>query len=405
MRILHISKKIPYPQKDGESIANTNLARSLQSLGVDIDLLSLNTNKHYSDHDTARENLPFYTQVNIVDHELKLRPTVALKHLLTDKSYNIERFKSAEFTRQLEDILAEHSYNCILLETIYVLPYIETIRRLSAGVVILRAHNVEHHIWEKKAQEESNFAKSHYLDKLSKQLQTYQETHIPLCDGVITVSSVDYDWYKTIVSESKLSLSPIGINHSEYQSYKKKDSNFTFGFIGAMDWQPNINGIEWYLEKVWPMINKEHPKLEFHLAGRNMPSNFYTEGKQNVINHGEVERSLAFISSLDVLVVPLFIASGIRVKIIEAMAMGKLVISTEKGLQGIAAQDSQEVIIANTASQMMKMHNIIMKDSALFEKISSQARSFALDHFDQQKLTDNIIAFINRRIEDKLSFS
>jgi len=405
LRILHISKKIPYPQKDGESIASTNLAKSLHTNGIEIDLASLNTNKHYTDHQTAQENLDFYSEISIIDHELKLSPALALKHLLTDSSYNIERFKSVQFSKLLKNILSKRKYDCILLETIYVLPYLELIRRLSAAVIIIRAHNVEHHIWKNKAEQETNFAKALYLDQLSKQLQEYQNKHITLCDGVITLSSVDYDWYVKRLPESDLLLSPVGIDYQEYQNYQKKDSAFSFGFIGAMDWQPNLNGINWYLKEVWPKVASYHQDLNFHIAGRNMPADFENRVSNGVINHGEVDHNLSFMSSLDVLVVPLFIASGIRVKIIEAMAMGKIVLTTSKGLQGISARHGKEVMIANSASEFIQLHKIILEDKSIAQRISEHAREFAFHHFDQNKLTQHIIAFINRKIDEKLRLS
>jgi len=405
LRILHISKKTPYPQRDGESIANSNLAQSLHDSGIRIDLASLNTNKHYVDHNIAKENLAFYSNISIIDHELRLSAVAALKHLLTDRSYNIERFKSVDFSRKLEDILTEHRYDCILLETIYVLPYLEIIRQLSAAVVILRTHNVEHQIWENKSTGETNFAKAYYLEQLAKQLNTYQRKYIPLCDGVISVSSIDYEWYKTIIPESNLLLSPIGIDFQKYQSYQKQDSSVICGFIGSMDWQPNTDGIQWYLKNVWPELKLKHPSLSFHLAGRNMPSYFNFSEKDKIINHGEVENGLAFMSSIDVLIVPLFITSGIRVKIIEAMAMGKVVLTTSKGLQGISAVHGKEVLIADSSSEFIHYQSLLINDAALKESISVHASKFAEKNFAQQTLSEDIIEFINSKIEEKLRFS
>lgn len=372
---------------------------------MSIDLATLNTNKHFTDPKVARENLPFYENIDIVPHKLELKVGEALKYLLTDKSYNIERFKSSEFQQTLRRILTEHKYSCIIFETIYLLTYLPIIRELSPAIVILRAHNVEHHIWESKAELESGIAKKAYLRQLASTLKEYETVHSAKCDGVICVSDTDAAWFTGHIPGHKVLSSLIGIDMQQYTAHVKTDSDFRIGFIGALDWSPNVEGVEWFFDEVWPEIARAIPACTFHLAGRNMPKELKQIQLPNVINHGEVDNALSFMATLDVLVVPLFTASGIRVKIIEAMAMGKVVVSTSVGLLGNQAEHKTQVLIADSKPEFINNLCLVAKNEALKVRIGKSAQDYAIEHFDEQKLTTDIIKFINTQIDKKLSLS
>lgn len=405
MRILHVSKKNPYPAKDGESIANSNLARCLYEAGQTVDLATLNTNKHYTDPVITTANLPYYDNIHIVPHSLELKFTDALLHLLTDKSYNIERFKSVDFRHALTDILKSNKYSCIILETIYVLPYISLIKELSAAVVILRAHNVENHIWESRAKQESSLAKRTYVSQLAVKLKEYEMKMSKLCDGVICVSDNDADWFRQHLPISNVLYCPIGIPSGLNTKKPKTENLLRFGFIGAMDWDPNVDGVEWFVSKVWPSVMTQFHNATFHLAGRNMPKDWKNRNVNGMVNHGEVDNAQTFLASIDVLIVPLFIASGIRVKIIEAMAMGLVVISTKIGMLGNKAQHNDHVLIANTAHDFIEQMGIAYKDKDTRIRIGTAAQQFAKQHFDERQLTTTVIDFINTQIDKKLSLS
>lgn len=407
MRILQISKKIPYPQKDGESIAIYNLACSLVNQAVTIDLLTLNTNKHYADPKLAQSKLTTYSKIDIVPHTLKLSAVQALKHVLKADSYNVERFISPILSQRLITILANQVYDVIILETLYVADYIEVIRQHSGALIVMRAHNIEHHIWHKIASLETQIVKKQYLKHLAGSLEKYELSQIANYDAVLTVAQDDYKWYAQYVSKDKLLLNPIGIEIDKYElpKVKSKRDTVSFGFIGALDWIPNADGLEWFLDKVWPQLHAVCPHALFHIAGRNMPDKFKHIKDVGVVIHGEVDDAIAFMSSLDVMVAPLFIASGIRVKILEAMALSKIVLSTSTALKGNHATDTKEVLLANTASEFIAKMTVLCNEKGNSSLIGGSARQFVDNHFNQKKLTEELIDHINKLQQRKIRLS
>src|SRR5690606_26903354 len=139
MKILMLCKKFPYPMKDGESIAVSNLARELRALGCEITLLSLNTSKHYTDTQALPAEYDFFTRIETVDIDNAIHPWKALVSMLTGESYHVRRFRSDAFRDKLVELLQGEAYDIVQLETLYMAPYVETIRRHSRARIVMRA--------------------------------------------------------------------------------------------------------------------------------------------------------------------------------------------------------------------------------------------------------------------------
>ncbi|HRJ36824.1 MAG TPA: glycosyltransferase family 4 protein, partial [Flavobacteriales bacterium] len=163
--------------------------------------------------------------------------------------------------------------------------------------------------------------------------------------------------------------------------------------IGAMDWTPNSEGIEWFLKEVWPIVRKSYPNLKFHLAGRKMPDDLMNNAPENVIVYGEVKSATAFMNSKSIMVVPLLTAGGMRVKIIEAMALGKAVISTRIGAEGIDCRKGENILIANSPEEFSQAISQLIENQQLFTSIGINARKLVEQHYDNRLLTRDLLNF------------
>jgi polysaccharide biosynthesis protein PslH len=123
--------------------------------------------------------------------------------------------------------------------------------------------------------------------------------------------------------------------------------------LGSMNWEPNIEGVNWFLENIAPALNKDLPDVKIYLAGRNMPQTLYDKHPENVVVVGEVEDAYSFMCSKQIMFIPLLSGSGMRIKLIEAMTLCKPVISTSIGAEGVEVENGKDIVIADTPDEMI----------------------------------------------------
>ncbi len=147
---------------------------------------------------------------------------------------------------------------------------------------------------------------------------------------------------------------PVAIDFEKYHVDVKKTSFPTLFHLGAMDWRPNKEGLEWFLDEVWPDIETLSSELRFYIAGKNMQKQFFDYDSDNLIVEGEIFDAVEFMNSKAIMIVPLLSGSGMRVKIIEGMAMQKCIIATTMAAEGINCKHGRDIMIADTPDEFYR---------------------------------------------------
>jgi glycosyltransferase involved in cell wall biosynthesis len=160
-----------------------------------------------------------------------------------------------------------------------------------------------------------------------------------------------------------------------------------------MDWEPNVEGLKWFIEKVWPTIHLRFPQITLHLAGRNMSDEFKAIKAPQVIIQGEIDDATQFILEHDIMVVPILSGGGVRVKIIEGMALGKAIISSTIGAIGIDYKEKDNILIADSTSEWIQAIDSLISKEGKKERLENNARQFAETHFDNRIITKELIQF------------
>jgi glycosyltransferase involved in cell wall biosynthesis len=393
MRILQLCKKFPYPLKDGESIAVTYLSRALRDLGCEVTLLCMNTTKHYTDLSQLPDDFDHYREIHCTPLDNQVNAKDAFLNLFSDVSYHIERFISKPFRDKLIELLQRDEYDVIQLETLYMAPYVETIKLYTKAQIVMRAHNVEHEIWERISDNTRFFPKKWYLTHLARKLREYEIAQLNEYDFLLALTDRDLKKFKKLGYRNGAIASPIGLESSQYIMHTRENSTgkpLTLCFIGSLDWMPNIEGLHWFIHKVWPMLSSKYPEITLHVAGRNTPRTLSGASARNVVVHGEVPHASEFISRYDIMVVPLFSGSGMRVKILEGMALGKAIISTSLGKEGIDATDKEEIIVADDAKAFVRAIDYCVEHPDALDRIGENAREFVREHFDNHAITERL---------------
>ena len=392
MKILQLCHKPPFPPKDGGCIAMNNITKGLIEAGHDVRLLTIYTHKHDLEMDKLDKEYVDSTNVQGVFVDTRVNLVDAFSTLITQDSYNVSRFFSTDFDIRLSKIIKKENFDIIHLESLFMTPYIGTIRRHSKSKVVLRSHNLEYIIWERVAAATKSLAKKAFLKYLSGQLKKYELDVITRMDGIVAISKDDQKKYEGIGLKKPLINVPFGIDLDDYPSAKMAPELALF-HLGSMDWRPNLEGVLWFLEDIWPSIHSKFPDLKFYLAGRNMPDHLIELKLPNVVILGEVEDAKMFMLSKQIMVVPLLSAGGIRVKIIEGMALGKNIISTNVGAEGIDCTDQKDIHLANTKKEFCNAIEKLILDHDHAVKQQQAARKLVEKCFDNKVLISNLVDF------------
>ncbi|MEM8907480.1 MAG: glycosyltransferase family 4 protein [Bacteroidota bacterium] len=393
MKILQLCKKFPYPIKDGEAIAITNLARALHQLGGELTLLCMNTSKHYFDPQQVPASFNYYQEIHTVDINTTLRAKDAFLNLFSKDSYHIARFISTAFEERLASLLQRESFDVIQLETPYLAPYLSTIRQHSSALVAMRAHNVEYEIWERITQNTSFLPKKWYLQYLTSKLKRFEVHQLNLYDLLVSITTRDQNHFQQLGFRKQAVTVPIGIDLKDYPSETACfERPLSISFIGSLDWMPNQEGLQWFLQEVWNRLAPQYPQLQLHLAGRNTPDWIRQLATEQLLVHGEVADAHAFINDHAIMIVPLLSGSGMRVKILEGMALGKVVLTTSIGLEGIDATHQKEVLIADTADAFITNIQFALKQASQLQQIGQNARMRIADSYDNQTIAQKLLA-------------
>lgn len=358
-----------------------------------VKLLTMSTDKHPFDEQKVPADILKRTKMEAVAMDTRLKPLKAFVNLLGSKSYNVERFYSKAFEARLIAILKETEFEVIHLESIFCTPYLEAIRKHSKAKVVVRAHNVEFRIWEQLKENEAIAIKKWYLKVLAVRLKKYELEVLRKVDGIVSITEEDKQAFEALGVSCAMEVIPIGFNVDAIRPDVLSKHPLSLYHVGAMDWQPNVEGINWFVDDIWPLIDAEFPDIECHLAGRKMPQHLLKQSKGKLKIDGQVDSVQEFVKSKNIAVVPLLSGSGMRIKIVEALAMGKVILTTSAGAEGVPYTDGENLLIADTPEQFVLKLRYLMEHPNEVVQIGKNARKLASTAFDQKKLSSKLSYF------------
>tara|TARA_B100000497_G_scaffold38101_1_gene44704 strand:- start:1973 stop:3175 length:1203 start_codon:yes stop_codon:yes gene_type:complete len=391
IKILQVSNRVPWPLNEGGNIGIYNYTKAYRELGHDVTLYCLDAQKHNTPIKEASSELSKYAKLYIhpIDTDINLED--AIKHLVKNKSYNVSRFYNASFEKELTKLLSEESFDLVQLEGTFVGPYISSIRKEHKGLLSLRMHNVEFEIWQRLAQNEKNPLKKLYLNILAKQLKKYESKIIRQVDTIVPVTDQDQTKFSKLYPEGIFKTIPAGINLNTWKFSPSKTTNRLY-HIGSMEWHANAEAIDWYIENIHPLIIKNNTDYSLNLAGKGIDIALFESIPQVNVTEN-VNNAYDFINSNDVCIVPLKSGSGIRLKILEAMAAGKLVITTTIGAQGINYINQKHLLIADTPTEFLSIFKKLNNHQIDFQGIIKNARTLIEKQYATKALAKKQLLF------------
>lgn len=379
MNILILSHKPPYPIVDGGCLAMARMLEDLLSLSTinKLKYVAIGTHKHPFSEEKFPKNPKLSVQTHFVDTRVQLKG--ALIALLKQESYNLTRFKNDVLVQELKKELRAQPYDVIIFESLFAAVYAPLLRKASTAKFIYRAHNIEHQIWKDLAGNTKNWIKKWYLQQLAYSLKwaersIWSEDQGAL-DVILAISNTDLAQIENQTLTACKYL-PASAANSNVQSNLAPNA---LCFLGAFDWIPNVEAVDWFLQNVFPRLQNSFPAIEFHIAGKGA-DNLKQWQQKGVVVHGFVADPKEFIARNGIFIGSLQSGSGVKMKIIEAMSVGAPLVLSPKSADGLP--DLPMGAISATPAEFIKELEQLLSNPDKMQANAAFYKSYYQKHFE-----------------------
>ena len=298
-----------------------------------------------------------------------------LVHLNSQPPYAVSRFASFKVQDQLRGWFREQRFDvavCDFLDAAVNFP-----GRLNIPCVLFQ-HNVESEIWRRHAATASNPVKKTMYGMEFGKMQRYERIVVRKFHHTVAVSESDRSLMMQWVDGDRVTVVPTGVDLGEYRpnpDAPEPDPMVTF--VGAMDWEPNVDGVEYFASEIWPAIKADVPEARLRIVGRNPDRRVKKWASESIEVTGRVPSVVEYLHQSAVVIVPLRIGGGTRLKIYEAMATGKAVVSTTVGAEGLDVHHGRDLMLADDAQSFAQAVIMLLRDRELRRRYERAAAETA----------------------------
>lgn len=345
MNVLMIDEEVPFPTNTGKRIRTYNLLKRLEKWHRVTYLC-------YENPSTALPELKNVSFVQlpspIFDQLGNIFYLSLLKNIFSSRPYSVDRHTSGIMIAKISSLIQKNKFDLIHCEWT---PYTENLKTwLSKVPSVLSAHNIEAQIWHRYFKTERNVFKKLYTFLQWKKMDRYEMWASKGYSEVMAVSKPDKDFFLNHYGCQNVTVIPNGIDEKYFFPLNHSIKPYSMVFSGSMDWRPNQDGIRYFLKDIFPKIQRKLPQVTVVIVGRNPPHWLEDLCSQikGVLLTGTVEDVRPYISQRAIYIVPLRIGGGSRLKILEALAMGKIVLSTSIGSEGLDLVDGEHLVIRDS---------------------------------------------------------
>lgn len=289
--------------------------------------------------------------------------------------YAVTKFTHSEVQQTLAQWLGERQFEVAVCD--FLSASLNFPEQMPVPSVLFQ-HNVETVLWRRMAETETaSWRKLAYRMEAAK-MARYEKRAVPRFHHVIAVSERDRDEMLKMDAECRITVVPTGVDTEQYRVAPSAAGNPPIlVFTGSMDWEPNIDAVEYFCRQIWPSILIDFPNARFQIVGRNPHARVQRLESVSIEVTGGVPSVIDYLRSATVVVVPLRIGGGTRLKIFEAMAMGKAVVSTLIGAEGLNLVHGRELLIADTPESFAASITGLLRDSELRRNYERAAAAVA----------------------------
>jgi glycosyltransferase involved in cell wall biosynthesis len=386
LKILQISPQIPYPLDHGGRISIHGITKGIYLRNHKINLVAYSNN---TDNSSAENYLKEICDPHFLKVDTSNNIISASKNLTSSVPYNISKFITVELENYLKNFFKNQTIDLVHIDYLHMGWTIDLIKSLCKVPVVLRQHDLHFRLMQRFYENENNPLIKYFAYLQYKKFLTYEPNLCEKFDQCIIITKTDEKELLKLNSKIKTQVISIGVEEKLLEMSNNTKIPFSMFHLGPLDWLPNKDGLEWFLAQIFPNVISIIPEAKLYIYSSGGDKLKIDKSiRKNVILKGYVNDIWTEVKDKELLIVPLRIGSGIRVKIIEMLAAGKLIITTNVGKEGIDAIDGKHLLVSDEPTDFA--HKIIsfFKNEFDKEKLSVNAKELIRDKYTWSKIAE-----------------
>lgn len=409
MNILWLSHLVPYPPKGGVLQRSFNLIRAISKYH-NLYLLAFNQKALIP---TATDLDQALSELKNVCKSVRVLPipsegrsygryVLYLKSVFTSAPYAINWLESREMEWQIKDTLVHNKIDLVHFDTISLARF----HALADGYKkVLNHHNVESDMMIRRGNQESNQFKRLYLLQEGLKLRRAEKRLCKKFDLNITCSRLDSERLLRRVSDLNVNEIPNGVDFNYFNPLNLEKEKHSLIFAGGMGWYPNRDAMLFFAKKVWPLLKKEVPDIKMTVVGRRPHQDIVNLARadEQFRVTGFVEDVRPYIDKAMVYVCPIQDGGGTRLKVLDALAMGKPIVAHPIAIEGIDVEPEKHVLVARTPEEFVGQIVRLFGDPSLYRRLSEEGRRLVLEKYDFRKIGEKLSRAYNQVVENRVA--
>jgi len=376
MKILWLKAGKLLPVDSGGKIRSYNILRHLARRHK-VTLLSYYGGRRDPDYESAIEQqLPGARTIHTAAPEGTIAQSVDyILRLPSPAPYAVRKFTDSKVRQEVSQLLGDGSMDVAVCD--FLSASLNFQQSLSTPVVLFQ-HNVETVLWQRMANTEKSPIRKLSYGIEARKMAAYETNTLRRFQHIIAVSDNDRNEMLKLEPGCSITVVPTGVDIEKYPVVPSASGDPPIiVFTGSMDWEPNIDAMEYFCQEIWPTVLAQYPNARFQIVGRSPHPRVRRLGSNSIEVTGTVPSVADYLQSATVVIVPLRIGGGTRLKIYEAMAMGKAMVSTSVGAEGLDVSHGHDVLIADDAPSFAAAILQVLRDPHLRRRYEANAAATA----------------------------
>lgn len=398
MKILFLQKRPLFPADSGGKIRTLNVLRHMAPRHDVTYLCNVQAGEEASIQqmgelglhvetipwqETSRDDPRFYFEL--------------LRNLSSKFPYNVDKDFDRRLRQRAIDLIALEPFDLLVCD------FVQMARNaiaLNVPAKVLFQHNVEAEIFKRHAETDSGWLRRRYMALQWRKMQAFEAEAGRQFDAVIAVSRRDQELFQSEYGWEHVQVIDTAVDLEYFTPDSASERVGRVVFVGSLDWLPNQDGVQFFVGEIWDRVRARSPQATFQIVGRNPPADVArlaaTPGVEVI---GSVPDVRPYLAEAAVVVVPLRIGGGTRLKIYEAAAMQKAVVSTTLGAEGLDVADGKQIRIADDPAAFAAAVAELLNDDGSRTELATAARRLVVEHYSAEVVAAQFEEICRRTLE------